>query len=287
MSKRKLAVGVALAAAAAAAVAGYALTRPADAGPPKGTPGAGSCWAVDEAATRQAFPWPGQPVDCQREHTAEVFHVDRVDAALAERAKAARGDEARLAQNIMYAQARRACTVLANGFLGGDWHAARVQVIAAWVQPATQGHFGCAVAQSADPAGSRLVRRSGSLRDALKRHELATECVDNPNGYAGCQQPHDGEFVGTYTITPANAPFDEHAVRQAAERGCARAALTYLGLPEDARRSDLRAGYVGPLTASDWLGSDQTFACYVLTTDGHKIHTSVKGLGGKDLATVR
>src|SRR5690348_4040924 len=99
--KRKLAVaGVALA-AALAAVAVYRLTRPADAGPPEGTPRAGSCWAVDEAAARQAFPWPGRPVDCASEHTAEVFHVNQVDPELAARAKTAKGDEAKLQQNLM------------------------------------------------------------------------------------------------------------------------------------------------------------------------------------------
>jgi len=43
----------------------------------------------------------------------------------------------------------------------------------------------------------------------------------------------------------------------------------------------------GSLSASDWLGSDQTFACYVLTTGGHKIQNSVKGIGHGPLATVR
>src|SRR5437773_2137130 len=179
MWKRKLAIGLTLA-AVAATTAAYALTRPDDAGPPKGAPRPGTCWAVDEATARQAFPWPGQPVDCTSAHTAEVFHVNRVDPDLVERARTAKGDDAKLQQNLMYAQARRACTVLADTFLGGGWHTARVQVIADWITPAKQGHFGCAIAESADPAGSRLVRRSGSLRDALKRHELATECVDNP-----------------------------------------------------------------------------------------------------------
>jgi hypothetical protein len=276
-------IGVAVALVAAAGA--YWLTRPAagDAGaPPKGAPKPGSCWSVGEAAARGTFPWPGAAVACTGPHTTEVFHVGRVDPNLG-------GDDAKLRQNLMYAQARRACTVLASAFLGGDWHGARVTVLADWVAPARQGHFGCAVAESADPAGTRFVTRTASLRDALTHDsDLAIACVgrggaDSALQYAGCGAPHDGEFVGTYTITPPGAPFDESAVRQAADHGCTSAALTFLGLPADGNRADLRAGYVGPVTAADWLGSDQTFACYTLATGGRTIRGSVKGLGLGDL----
>jgi Septum formation len=258
-----------------AAGVGYRLTRPDDAAP-AGAPKPGSCWAVDEAAVHAAFPWPGQPVDCTKEHTAEVFHVAKVDPP-AQR-------DPTLRDNLMYAQARRACTLLASAFLGGDWHTGRVTVVADWVKPATAGHFGCAVVESADPAGTRLVHRSGSLRDALKQPGLATECVTGrPLAYADCAADHDGEFVGTYTITPPDTPFDEAAVKQAAEHGCTQTALAFLGLPADGARPDLRTGYVGPLTASDWLGSDQTFACYALALGGRKLRGSIKGLGQRDL----
>jgi hypothetical protein len=253
--------------------------------PPAGAPAPASCWTVDETAAKQAFPWPGNAVDCAGPHTAEVYHVGQVDPQLVDKLAQAKGDDAVLQQNLMYAQARRACTVLATSYLGGLWHTARVQVIADWIKPTTSGHFGCALVETADPAGTRFARRTGSVRDALKAGEsaaLLAGCVarggDGALAYAACDQPHDGEFVGAYTITPPDAPFDEKAVRSAADRGCVQAALTYLGLPADANRADLRPGYVGPTTAGDWLGSDQTFACYVLATEG-RLRGSVKGLG--------
>jgi hypothetical protein len=275
MSRRTLVVVGAVVALAVAAVGAYELTRP-PAGPPAGAPKPGSCWTVDDAAVHTAFPWPGQPVDCARDHTAEVFHVAKVDTPPE--------NDPKLRDNLMYAQARRACTLLASAFLGGDWHGGRVTVVADWVKPASAGHFGCAVAQSADPAGTRLVHRAGSLRDALKQPGLATDCVTSgPLAYADCATEHDGEFVGTYTITPPDAPFDGAAVKQAAERGCTQTALGFLGLPADGVRNDLRTGYVGPLTAGDWLGSDQTFTCYALALGGRKLRGSIKGLGRGDL----
>jgi hypothetical protein len=288
MSRRSRAIGVFAIAAVLIAVAAYLFSRPSDPAREAGRkppvlPSAGSCWSVDEATAQTAFPWPGRPVDCAGEHTVELFHVNQVDPKMVRKAAAATGDEAKIQENLMYATARRTCVLLASAYLGGGWRAGRVRLIADWVQPQRSGYFGCAVAETADPAGSRFVRRTGTLRDALKAAEaapLAIGCVTNDGGalaYAPCDQPHDGEFVGTYTVTPAEAPFDEAAVRNAANRGCNQAGLTYLGLGAGATRSDLRVGYVGPTTASDWLGSDQTFACFVLSTQG-RLRGSVKGL---------
>jgi hypothetical protein len=223
-----VALGVFVVAAAVIVAVGFWLSRPsADAGSRSGSgvgekpanlPAAGSCWTVDEIAALTALPWPGQPVGCSASHSAEIFYHNQVDPALVRKAAAAKGDEATLQQNLMYAQARRTCIVLASSYLGGNWHGARVRVIADWIRPQKSGYFGCAVVETADPSGNRFVRRSGSLKDALKdapkAGSLAIDCVsrDGPSlAYAPCGQAHDGEFVGTYTLPPADAPFDETA----------------------------------------------------------------------------
>src|SRR5262249_29979241 len=174
-----------------------------------------SCWTVEEAGAVTAFPWPGKAVGCAGTHTAEVFFYNQVDPQLARRAASATGADAVIQQNLMYAQARRTCIVLASSYLGGSWHTARVRVIADWIKPQKSGYFGCALAETADPAGEHFVHRTGSLKDVLKSGgSLGIDCVsrDGPAlTYTPCAQPHDGEFVGTYTITPADAPFDENA----------------------------------------------------------------------------
>jgi hypothetical protein len=265
-------------------VVAYWLSRPEtiSATPPKGTPAAGSCWNVDEKAAAITFPWPGSAVDCTARHTAEVFYVGQVDRKLAAKAAGAKGDDAKISQSLMYAEARRGCVVAASAYLGGDWHTGRVQVIADWVRPARTGHFGCALAEVAAPASKRLVARTASLRGAMKGGALAVGCVARDGdtmAYSSCDQPHDGEFVGTYTITPPDAPFDAAKVRAAAASGCEGLTARYVG----ASRTDLRSGYVGPATAGDWLGSDQTYTCYALVAGDGKLRGSLKGVGSGPL----
>jgi hypothetical protein len=280
---RKPLIGLTVFVVLAALVAGvvYWLTRPDEvsAERPEGAPAAGSCWNVNEKVAETAFPWPGAPVDCAVPHTAEVFFVGQVDRQLAAKAARANGDEAKLQQNLMYAQARRGCTSLASAYLGGDWHTTRVQVVADWIKPASAGFFGCALVQAAAPASKRFVGRTASLRGAGKGGGLDIGCVARDGGgemtYVPCEEPHEGEFVGTYRITPPDAPFDVEKVRATATSGCTQAATAYLG----GSRGDLRSGYVGPTTASDWLGSDQTYACYALTTGAAKLRGSLKGVG--------
>jgi hypothetical protein len=278
-------IGLVVVAVVLVAAGAYWLTRPqkASAKPPKDAPVAGSCWNIDEKAAATAFPWPGAPVDCTARHTAEVIFVGQVDRELAAKAVSAKGDGAKVQQNVMYAQARRACTVVASTYVGADWRAGRVQVVADWITPARSGYFGCAVAEAAAPANKRFIARTTSLRDALKGGGLAIACVARDGGgemaYVACEQPHDGEFVGTYMITPPDAPFDGEKARAAATSGCGELATGYVGAP----RTDLRTGYVGPTTAGDWLGSDQTYACYTLATGTQKLRATVKGVGAGPL----
>ncbi len=64
-------------------------------------------------------------------------------------------------------------------------------------------------------------------------------------------------------------------------KGCGQVALTYLGLPADATRPDLKVGYVGPTSAETWLGSDQTFGCYASTDAA--LRGTIRNLGTRPL----
>jgi hypothetical protein len=256
--------------------------------PPAAAPAVGSCWQVDLAAAQRAMPWAGAPVDCAGQHTAEVYYVGQVGSDLLRQHDTAKGEELKIIDNLLYAQARRACVIQAPIYLSGAWHNARLQVLASWIEPATDGFYGCALAEVEGPAAQRLMSRQGGLKDALKSDDspLGIECVSRGAGdaltYVTCDQAHDGEFVGSYTITPLDAPFDDAGVRNAAQRGCAELALKYLGITGAGSRTDLNAGSVGPKTASDWLGSDQTFGCYAMAVQG-KLKGSIRGLGERPL----
>jgi hypothetical protein len=255
--------------------------------PPASAPALDSCWAVDIAATQGTMPWPGRPVACTAPHTAEVYHVGQVDKKLISDARGAKGSQATIANSLMYAQARRACGLLASTYLGGNWHQGQVTVLANWIAPAKDGFFGCALAQTADPAGAKLVSRTSAMKSALTggTGPLAINCVtrgaDGTMRYSSCDQPHDGELMGLYTVIPQDAPFDAAKLKTAVTDGCGQAATQYLGLPAGSLRHDLSVGYVGPTTASTWLGSDQTFACYGLARA--TVRGSLHGLGTRPL----
>jgi hypothetical protein len=260
--------------------------------PAADAPTVGTCWQVDELTAMQIMPWKTTVVDCASQHTAEMFYVGQVGADLLHRYDKAKdddnGQEAQIVTNLLYAQARRACLIQASVFLGGGWHEARLTVLASWIKPASDGFYGCALAEVDGPAAEHFVHRQGSLKNALLTDNapLHIDCVNRGAGddttnaltYIPCDKPHDGEFVGTYTITPLDAPFDANAVRNTAQRGCSEAAAKYLGITNTIGRKDLDAGSVGPKTAIDWLGSDQTFACYAMAADG-KIVGTVHNLG--------
>ncbi|WP_238015394.1 septum formation family protein [Dactylosporangium sp. AC04546] len=255
--------------------------------PPAGAPAVGSCWSVDAAGAQAAFPWAGGTVDCSAGHTVEVFHVDQVSEDLLHRHDKARGEEVKLTENLLYAQARRACLVQGPIFLGGGWHENRVQIVASWIKPASDGFFACAVAEVSGPTADEYLARKITLKGALKGADLAIACVKRSGEqlrYVGCAEAHDGEYSGVYTITPPEAPFDETAVRSASAKGCTTLGLHYLGLPEDGTREDLAPGSVGPKTASEWLGSDQAFTCYLMS--GKPLKATVKGLGLAPLPTL-
>ncbi|GAA3279182.1 septum formation family protein [Dactylosporangium vinaceum] len=245
--------------------------------PAAGTPTAGTCYKVDADGAKAALPWPGEAIGCGDAHTVELYHIGQVPKDLLHRLDDAKGEDVKVVQAVLYAQARRVCVVEGPAFLGGDWHAARVQIVAAWIKPATDGFYGCGVATVTGPAGDRFTPRAGSLKGALAgASALAAACIADLQ-YVECTSPHDGEYAGVYTITPPEAPFDEAGVKSAATRGCTAVGLTYLGLPANADRADLSPAAVGPKTANDWLGSDQAFTCYLMSAK--PLRSSVRNLG--------
>jgi len=280
MRKSLVAVLVFVALVAVAGGGAYWVTRPDEvsAALPAAAPAVGSCWKIDSRTGAEPFPWPGRPVDCGGAHTAEIFQLGQVDRELAARARDAEGDEARASRQLMNGQARSACIGVASNYLGVDWHTARVQVVAAWIKPTESGHFGCALVESADAAGAAFVTRTGSLRNAGPTGALKIGCVTK-SVFTPCDQPHDGEYTGRYVITPPGAVFDPVKVRETADKGCTEVAAKFIG----ATRTDLRSGYVGPTSANEWLGSDQTFTCYALATGTDPLKGTLKGLGNGPL----
>ena len=281
---------------------------------PKAAPPVRSCWNVDSAMIGAQLPWSGSPVACTAAHTAEIVSVGQVDQRLVRTAQKAKGQDATVNSFVMVTSARAACLDKVGSYVGGAWRGAELSVYPDFVAPAKDGFFACVIAQVADPGGQRLVTRTASLAGALSgpgAASLGIDCVGDatsagdstsagsptsatdgaaspaPSGGAAglsfveCGQPHTSEFVGLYTVTPANAPYNGPAIQKAVSAGCRQLVDSFVGIAAGQKRSDLRVSEVGPDSANLWAGSDQTFACYASASTPWS--GSIKGIGTRAL----
>jgi hypothetical protein len=254
---------------------------------PKTAPAVGSCWNVADKAITGLLPYPGHAVACTAPHTAEIVSVGQVDRQLVRTAQHAAGQNATVNSFVMTASARATCIDKAGSYVGGAWRGAQLTVYPDFIAPAKDGFFACVVAQVADPGGTHVVTRTSSLAGVLSGSDatpLLIDCVGGDTAgltFVDCGKPHTSEFIGLYTITPANAPYNGPAIQKAVTTGCQQLMDSFVGLSAGQTRSDLRVSEVGPDSANLWTGSDQTFACYV---SGATPWTgSVKGLGTRPL----
>ena len=275
---------------------------------PKVAPAVRSCWNVDSATIGRQLPWSGSPIACTAAHTAEIVSVGQVDQRLVRTAQKANGQDATVNSFVMATSARAACLEKVGSYVGGAWRGAQLTVYPDFVAPAKDGFFACVIAQVADPGGQRLVTRTASLAGALSgpgAASLGIDCVGDstsaggaaaspaPSGAAAaaglsfveCGQPHTSEFVGLYTVTPANAPYNGPEIQKVVTAGCQQLVDSFVGVAAGQKRSDLRVSEVGPDSANLWAGSDQTFACYA--TASAPWSGSIKGIGTRGLQRSR
>jgi Septum formation len=270
---------------------------------PSAAPAVRSCWNVDVARIGQQLPWPGSPVACTAAHTAEIASVGQVDRRLVRTAQKATGQNATVNSFVMVTGARAACLDKVGSYVGGAWRGAQLTVYPDFVAPAKDGFFACVIAQVADPGGQRLVTRTASLAGALSgpgAASLGIDCVADSTSGAGassaapsgsnpaaglsfveCGQPHTSEFVGLYTVTPANAPYNGPEIQKVVTAGCQQLVDSFVGVAAGRKRSDLRISEVGPDSPNLWAGSDQTFACYASASTPWS--GSIKGIGTRAL----
>jgi|GEM_PF-2619055 len=270
---------------------------------PTAAPAVRSCWSVDGSTIGHQLPWPGSPVACTAAHTAEIVSVGQVDRKLVRTAQKATGQDATVNSFVMATGARAACLDKVGSYVGGAWRGAQLTVYPDFVAPAKDGFFACVIAQVADPGGQRLVTRTASLAGALSgpgAASLRIDCVADstsgpgtssaaPSGsnpaaglsFVECVQPHTSEFVGLYTVTPANAPYNGPEIQKVVSAGCQQLVDSFVGVGAGQRRSDLRISAVGPDSANLWAGSDQTFACYASASTPWS--GSIKGIGTRAL----
>ncbi|GAA2590168.1 hypothetical protein GCM10010399_20240 [Dactylosporangium fulvum] len=235
-------------------------------------------------------------VDCAREHTVEVVAVGTFTgpAAAAPAPPAWDSDPSRAA----YAE----CDKAATAYAGGDWHTGRLfPFYSVPKEPAWQGgarQYVCGLAEAEDDLFAPKAR-TDSLKGGLQgQRPFALTCVRlkgddvSPEGFyrsvdavtpVACAEPHDTEFVGTWTA-PAGAYPDAKRLNEIVSDGCYGRIATFLGISQLQlyERGDVYTFWTG-LTASQWKLGDRVAHCFLNVASKTLLRGSVKGLGTKPL----
>jgi Septum formation len=199
---RKALAAVAMAAVAMTGACGPKAATPQAAPSPAPSafvPAAGTCHA---AYVTTSYANTYKPVDCAADHMSEtVFVGDLPDA----KARPVGG-------TTEAAAAFKVCDAKADQFLGGDWHAARVEARltipgeADWSAGARW--FRCEVVQADLKPFHKPQMRQGSLKGELVKpgSPIALTCLHYDEREGGdesavpCTRKHDSEYVGTVAV---------------------------------------------------------------------------------------
>lgn len=249
---------------------------------PSAAPAVGTCWNTPEPG--------GTAIPCDQAHKMEIYYRGQADRKLLIAYQGSNRQDSQAAAVLMQAEARTGCTGNAAAYLGGSWRSAQLTLLPSFLAPEKNGFYVCGAAQTATPTGADLIARTGSLRGVLSGPEakaLVIDCYEDDGAWASavfrsCAKNHDGEYVGDYTVTPLGAPFNGPELAKIIPAGCQSVLDRFLGLPDGApTRPDVQVNFVGPTTADNWVGSDQTYACYAGL--GKDVRGSIKGLGTRPL----
>lgn len=235
-------------------------------------------------------------VECATEHIVEVVGIGTFTGAVAAAPAPPAWDSD--GNRAAYAE----CDKAATAYAGGDWHTGRLfPFLSVPKDPAWQGgarQFVCGLAEAADDLFAPRPR-TGSLKGSLADPQpLALTCVLlegsdlSPEGFyrsvdavtpIDCAQPHDTEFVGTWTA-PAGAYPDAKHLNELVSDACYAQIAAFLGISQLQlyQRGDVYTFWTG-LTASQWKLGDRTAHCFLNVASKTLLRSSAKGLGTKPL----
>jgi Septum formation len=253
------------------------------------TPVVGACYPAAYQPT-----WKGDfssAVDCAtKTHETETVFVGGFTGADADgSAPPAAGSDGR---RSAFAQ----CVAAAHDYLGGDWTDAKLTLglvvpdDAAWHGGARW--YRCDVEQYKDSA-LQTRATEGSVKGGLTgARPLAITCItvtdDGKGSVTGwtdvsCDQPHNGEYAGSYTASDAPWPSDVNTRHNLAKSGCESMVAQFLGFSGTTFQSTYLGWLAAGFEEDRWTAGDRTERCYVLAITGNSANTtrilgSVKGL---------
>jgi len=220
------------------------------------------------------------PVPCSGPHLAETAMIaDFPGSSPGSVAETYRG------------QAFRECAKGVNGFLGGDWRTG--WLVLQPVLPSQEAWKGgarwyrCDLAETS-PVDGDLVRRSGSLKGALKGSGKVRMTCANPTIKSGrvdamhpvpCAGKHTAEFTGFFVSKRASAT----ALTEAEiAKGCHASIAKFAGIPDNGSIEN-RVGWLGfPPDDISWKLGDRAIRCF-LWLNGERMTGSYRNAGTRKL----
>jgi hypothetical protein len=243
------------------------------------TPAAGVCQVADFTPTVGLAGY--ELVGCDLPHRVETVHVGTFTA-----------DQA-TPPVLNSAELRTAfadCDTEASGYVGDNWRAGRLRLAVAlptgsgWA--AGSRWYRCDLTElTTVEAATRVVTRTGSLRDALKGPSPLRLGCQRTDGDAraltltpvDCRTAHDAEFVGVWA-----APDKPYPTRDAEwaplYTGCNTVLAKYVGVPDDPILRFRSSVVVRPPGTGRWTVGDRGVRCYLWLTD-RTVAASLKNAG--------
>jgi Septum formation len=252
------------------------------------TPKVGACY-TQQLDTTWFLDDFSDAVDCSASHQTETVFVGAFTGTEAGRSSPP------LAGTPARSDAYGQCMKAANDYLGDDWHNA--MVVLGLVLPGDKAWTGgarwyrCDVV-AYDDFSLETVHGVGSVKGGLRgSRPLAITCLtltsDSGRRITGekdtpCDQPHNAELAGLYTIPPRDWTNRETAGKLASD-GCEGVAAHFLGFPGNRPVSNYTGWWATTVGEDQWKLGDRTALCFVVAIDGDslsapKVVGSMKGI---------
>lgn len=244
-------------------------------------PKAGVCsYSFAETSYRTAY----APTDCTASHTYETVHIGRFggDAAALDKPPA-KGHTALLA-------AWAECDTKTTEYLGGQWRDAKITIGVSVPSPGNWAGgarwFRCEIAALNEEFGSRASRSASLKAELAKDSPLKITCFVIPKeekqwAAVACDQPHNGEYVGTYLSNETWAWAGDKANGDAIHRKCLSVIAGYVGVADDGNMKYRSGTGYGYPPEDDWAAGDHAMRCYLYLDKN--VTRSLKGGGTKAL----
>ena len=232
-------------------------------------------------------------VDCATAHNLETVHVGTFTGADADRGDLppAGGTAMRTAYGV--------CDKAVRDFLGGDWRAARLELVVTLPYPpawsAGARWYRCDLLAYEDTYyQSTLATPQRSLRGELtgpREYVLGCAAIKaSAPAYdigsflqTDCGQPHNAEFAGVWDAPDGPYPArDDRAFNERMYRGCSAVIAAYVSI------ADVNAAYEHgdmwgfPFNKDEWAGGNRGYRCCWWTEKG-QVTRSLKGVGTKGM----